>query len=139
MIQTSCSELLVDTAIHDHQDAFIHFSKIAKLHNWEFSPPLTMDILKTIMIEGVDGRFETRLAVYDKHGNSAAIQYGENGYIKTGFRFDSECNHCDDKCFPIFKIAIDELGGELISCDGGSTGDYEEWELNELGIATDDE
>ena len=136
MIQTSCSELLVDTSIHDYQDAFVHFSKIAKLHNWEFSPPLTMDILRQIKTEGEDGHNKTRLAVYDKEGNSTVIQYGNNGYIHTGFRFDSECSHYDERCFPIFKIAIDELGGELIACDGGSTGDYEEWES---GKPIDDE
>lgn len=139
MIQTSCSELLVDTKITDEQDAFVHFNKIAKLHNWEFSPPLTMDILKQIKLEGEDGHETTRLAVYDKDGNSAVIQYGDNGYIHTGFRFDSECNHCDDKCFPIFQIAIEELNGKLIACDGGSTGIYEDWELRGLGIASNDE
>jgi hypothetical protein len=132
MIQTSCSELLVDTKIHDYQDAFVHFSKIAKLHNWEFSPPLSMEILQQIKKEG-EGRHETtRLAVYDKDGNSAVIQYGDNGYLKTGFRFDSECNNWDEKCYPIFKIAINELNGELIACDGGSTDGYEDWEAGRV-------
>jgi hypothetical protein len=64
--------------------------------------------------------------VYDRHGNYAKIEYGDNGYITTGYRFDSE-GECNLSCFPIFRKAIEKLNGMLIACDGGHTSLYEDW------------
>lgn len=66
------------------------------------------------------------VTVYDSEGNRAVLEYGDNGYVRTGFRADSQCNQCDASCFPIFK-ALEDAGGRMISCDGGSTGIYEDW------------
>jgi hypothetical protein len=120
MIQTSCSELLVDTNIHDHAVAYEQFTKMAELFKWEFSPPLSKEILRDIIKDSKNDSREIQLAVYDEDGNSAAIRYGNNGYLDTGFRFDSECNDWDIKCYPIFKVAIEQLNGNLIACDGGT-------------------
>lgn len=137
MIQTSCSELLVDTTIHDPEIAYNQFTRVAELFKWEFSPPLSIEILKEIKLLGDSGD-RIRLSVYDKGGNSAAIQYGSNGYINTGFRFDSDCNDWDRKCYPIFKIAMEHLDGNLIACDGGTVQGYKDWESGKLDADGDD-
>ena len=68
------------------------------------------------------------ITIYDKEGNRAWLEYGDNGYLEfLGFRFDSHCNHCDSNCFPIFDKAMERLNGQLISCDGGSKGTFYEW------------
>lgn len=126
IIQTSCSELLVDTAIYDPVEAFHRLSVLFTAVAWESSPPLSVKLLEQIK-KDKDGEME--IVVYDSCGNRALLQYGNNGYITTGYRFDSQCNHGDDLCYPIFHEAIERLGGELISCDGGSTTGYEEWEV----------
>jgi len=129
IIQTSCSELLVDTAIHDPEVAFKKFSVLFEAVEWECSPPLTEELLKGIKTVSDDGVYSDRIdvVVYDKYGNRTSLEYGKNGYIYTGFRFDSNCNDCDSSCYPIFKIAIDKLEGKLISCDGGSDEGYLDW------------
>ena len=125
MIQTSCSELLVDTAIHDPQVAFERFSALFAELNWETSPTLTVELLAAL--KAADGVNGPPIVVYDRDGNRTSIEYGDNAYIHTGFRFDSDCNHVDHKCFPIFQAAIERLDGEMRACDGGGTGCYEEW------------
>lgn len=126
MIQTSCSELLVDTAIHDPEIAYNQFTRVAELFKWEFSPPLSVEILRDIKDLG-EKCGAIKLSVYDKDGNSAAVEYGSNGYLDTGFRFDSGCNDWDYHCYPIFKAAIEQLNGKLIACDGGTTQGYQDW------------
>lgn len=129
MIQTSCSELLVDTQIHDPVLAFNKISQLMKEVGWESSPPLTVELLKELK----DYK-DPEITVYDKHGNQAWLEYGSNGYIESlGFRFDSHCNHCDDNCFPIFDAAIEKLQGQLIACDGGSKDYFNEWKEN-IGV-----
>ena len=131
IIQTSCSELLVDTRIYDPEKAFKIFTKLFKEVEWESSPPLTLNILKELQREFKEEEDESeervRVMVYDKFGNRANLEYGDNGYIHTGYRFDSECSDGDEKCYPIFEQAIEKLGGELISCDGGHKSGYEDW------------
>jgi len=122
MIQTSCSELLVDTKIEDAGEALKKFSKLFKEVGWESSPPLTLTVLNELK----DEHFP-EVMVYDALGNRASLQYGDNGYQHTGFRLDSGCSDYDEKCYPIFQIAIKKLDGELISCDGGHTDGYETW------------
>jgi hypothetical protein len=134
IIQTSCSELLVDTAIHDPVAAYERFSELFKELGWETSPPLTVELLEQLK-QDKDGRMD--VVVYDAKGNRAALQYGDNGYITTGYRFDSRCNDWDHLCYPIFKEAIEKLGGEIISCDGGTTGGYEKWLAGEWDNETD--
>ena len=128
MFQNSCSELLVDTAIHSSKDAFEKFSHIAELFGWKFSPVLTVELLEALK---ADDNHENgggmSIEVYDADENKAYIEYGSNGYIHTGFRFDSQCCHCDTRCFSFFEAAIEKLNGKLIACDGGSTYCYEEW------------
>jgi len=130
IIQTSCSELLVDTAIHDPKIALERFTKLFKDLEWESSPPLTLEVLESIKKQSESSPDEYGLAVtvYDSKGNRASLQYGDNGYVHTGYRFDSECNHGDELCYPIFYEAIERMNGELISCDGGDTNYYYEWE-----------
>jgi len=132
IVQNSCSELLVDTRIYNVEEAFQEFSALFELCNWDCSPPLSKELLQTLKAEAesIDGedRLREEVTVYDKNGNRAWVQYGDNGYITTGFRFDTDCNHHDVLCFPIFKKVIDFLDGELISLDGGSTYAYEEWD-----------
>jgi len=137
MIQSSCSELLVDTQIHDLIEAYWKFKALFEKFNWESSPPLSIELLQELQEknkkrEHDDNTEIPRIIVYDKDGNRAWLEYGYNGYITTGFRFDSHCNQCDNLCFPIFQKIIKELHGELIACDGGSTDIYEEWEFNKL-------
>jgi len=127
MIQTSCSELLVDTTIYDPQVAFERFSALFAELNWETSPTLTIELLAALKAAGDQDIDGPPIAVYDRDGNRTSIEYGDNGYINTGFRFDSDCAHSDHKCYPIFKAAIERLGGEMRACDGGGTGYYEEW------------
>ena len=127
IIQTSCSELLVDTGIFDAKEAFKKFAKMFKELEWESSPPLSIELLESLK-QGDPYSSRTDISIYDGKGNYAALQYGDNGYITTGYRFDSECNHVNENCFPIFKAAIEKLNGELISCDGGSTEYYKDWE-----------
>jgi len=91
---------------------------------WETSPPLTVELLEQLKRDE-DEKMD--VVVYDAKGNRAALQYGYNGYITTGYRFDSRCNDWDQFCYPIFKEAIERLGGELISCDGGAKTGYEIW------------
>lgn len=125
MIQSSCSELLVDTQIHDPLVAFNNFTKLFQTMQWESSPPLTVKLLKQLKRKGSD----RSVLVYDAFGNRCYLEYGNNGYISDlGYRLDSGCNHCDTRCFPMFKAAIEHMYGELHSCDGGSTQPYEEWE-----------
>ncbi|MBU2051260.1 MAG: hypothetical protein KKH61_20125 [Gammaproteobacteria bacterium] len=147
--QTSCSELLVDTAIHDPKEAYERLTELMKLCNWESSPPLTIELLELLkfpdVVEGggsEEDRFQyverkllgepteaPEIVIYDKDGNRAFLEYGNNGYVETlGYRFDSQCNHGDSGCYPIFKAAIKHLQGELIACDGGSEDSYYEWE-----------
>jgi len=124
IIQTSCSELLVDTAIHDPAEAYQRFTEMFESLGWETSPPLTVELLEQLKR---DENEEMDVVVYDADGNRATLQYGYNGYVTTGYRFDSRCNDWDHLCYPIFKGAIERLGGELISCDGGTTAGYEHW------------
>lgn len=137
IIQTSCSELLVATDIYEVEDAYNKFSKMFKELGWESSPPLSIDTLQRLKDNSRDeDNFEDEkeidesyeVMVYDKQGNRAWLQYGDNGYITTGFRFDSQCNHLDSLCFSIFQQAIKKLKGKLIACDGGSKEAYEVWE-----------
>ncbi len=125
--QTSCSELLVDTAIYKPKKALKIFSRMFKELEWECNPVLSLELLKQLEKANGDYEKEPEIVVYDRKGNRAYLQYGDNGYITTGYRFDSQCNQCDDRCFPIFKEAIEKLNGELIACDGGSTDYYEKW------------
>jgi hypothetical protein len=137
IIQTSCSELLVDTQIHDPEDAFRQFNSLFKTVGWESSPPLSLELLKALKeraeeeILPDDKRYDNletiEITVYDKNGNRAWLEYGSNGYITTGYRFDSHYNQGDDQCYPIFREAIERLGGEMHACDGGSTSGYEDW------------
>ena len=138
--QTSCSELLVDTSIHNPEVAFARFTELFAALKWSSSPPLSIAVLAEIKANGEARTARARAEDYDTYiptmqalvfdalGNSCYLEYGDNGYLDTGFRFDSNCDHVDSKCFPIFKVAIERLGGKLIACDGGSTYCYEEWE-----------
>jgi len=134
IIQSSCSELLVDTRIFDAKEAYEKFIRMFNNFEWDTEPKLSFDLLKKLIEESELEEFpehRTEIMVYDKDGNKAWIEYGNNGYIMTGFRFDSHCNHSDSQCFPIFWRALREFkkeDAELISCDGGSTELYEDWE-----------
>jgi hypothetical protein len=134
IIQTSCSELLVDTAIHDPAKAYEAITGLIKTCEWEASPPITVELLADMKKHNEAQRFDEKdpevpeVVIYDKYGNRAFLEYGNNGYIETlGYRFDSQCNHADDRCFPIFQKAIEKLNGTLIACDGGSTSDFYNW------------
>jgi len=132
IILSSCSELLVDTRIYDPEIAYERLTRFMEKNEMESSPPLSGDLLKRMKSENEhyeredDESYEREeIVIYDKSGNRAWLEYGGNGYITTGFRFDSQCNDWDGKCYPIFKCAIDELDGELIACDGGTTRGFE--------------
>ncbi len=132
MIQTSCSELLVDTKIYDVEEAYTILSKLFKNLGWEISPPLSIELLEKIKNAGdYDYSGEdtiTDVIVYSKDGDRAYLEYGDNGYITTGFRFDSRCDQCDVKCFPIFEKTMENIeGSKIIACDGGYTDFYEDW------------
>ena len=132
IILSSCSELLVDTGIYDPEIAYERLTQFMEKNEMESSPPLSVDLLKHMKSENeryereLDESYEREeVTIYDKAGNRAWLEYGSNGYITTGFRFDSKCNDWDGKCYPIFKHAIDELSGGIISCDGGTTVGFE--------------
>ena len=128
MIQTSCSELLVDTRIVDPKIAFDRFSKLFNEVGWESSPSLSVELLKQVKSESKSSSGTPQeVVVYDKFGNRAWLEFGDNAYTTTGYRFDSQGNHGDDQCYPIFKVAIEKLNGSLKAYDGGSTEGYEEW------------
>lgn len=127
IIQTSCSELLVDTAIHDPEVAFERFNPLFSELGWETSPPLTLALLQKIKRDADREGQDFDVTVFDAEGNRASLEYGGNGYITTGYRFDTNCNDWDVLCFPIFREAIERLGAELVACDGGGTGGYEKW------------
>jgi hypothetical protein len=138
MIQTSCSELLVDTGIHDPKEAFEKITNLMKVCGWESAPKITEKLLATLKHQNEPQYFDEKdekapeILIFDKVGNRCWLCYGENGYISSlGYRFETNCNHGDSRCYPIFKEAIDRLGGELISCDGGSTDWYEKWDRGE--------
>jgi len=128
IIQTSCSELLVDTAIHDPQEALDKFTHLLEVLGWESSPPLTLKLLERMKEYNPDLDLGPDIIVYDIEGNRAALYYGNNGYIDCGYYLDYQCNHGDSLCYPIFHEAIRILNGRLIACDGGDTEDYREWE-----------
>lgn len=48
MIQTSRSELLVDTQIHDPGEALVKLTKLMQECEWESSPTLTLELLKDL-------------------------------------------------------------------------------------------
>ena len=124
MIQTSCSELLVDTAIHDPEGALAIFQKIFQRFGYESSPPLSLEVMEAKK----EDNETVEITVYDKDGNRCWLEYGDNGYIDTlGYRFDSHCSDYDSGCYPIFKAIIEEAAGQLYSCDGGHTDGYEYW------------
>jgi len=132
IILSSCSELLVDTRIYDPEIAYERLTQFMEKNEMESSPPLSVDLLKHMKSENEryecedDESYEREeVVIYDMSGNRAWLEYGGNGYITTGFRFDSQCNDWDGKCYPIFKHAIDELDGELMACDGGTTRGFE--------------
>lgn len=135
MLQTSCSELLVDTHIDDPEKALGHFIVLFRDMGWEASPPLSLLALERVKGEWLEYNKDMdgdtprpeEMFVYDAKGNYAWLEYGGNGYIETGFRLDSHCNDYDHNCYPLFRAAIDQLGAELIACDGGSKGAYDEW------------
>lgn len=129
LLQTSCSELLVDTSIHDPSVAYDKLTLLCKKYGWETSPPLTVTLLEELKKENEDyDEDRDEIVIYDKHGNRTWLEYGYNGYIHTGFRLDTQCSHCDVLSYPLFRVAIKELNGDLISCDGGSVEPYYEWE-----------
>ena len=133
MIQTSCSELLIDTQLHDVNIAYIQLSKLFKKFGLEVNPKLSAELLRKIQNQSKKeySGSHTEVIVFDKLGNRCWLEYGDNGYMQTGFRLDTHCNQGDEKCFLIFKIALDNLANsELYSCDGGDTVCYEEWEKN---------
>ena len=137
MFQSSCSELLVDTKIEDPAEFLAYMQHKMEIFAWEVSPPLKLEDLEQMQkideSENYDeSEFLPRPIVYDSSGNRAYIEYGNNGYIHTGFRLDSSCNHGDHYCFPLFKELADD-GGEVIACDGGSTECYDEWETDPEG------
>ena len=134
IIYTSCSELLVDTKITDPATAYDRFTKLFAELGWETSPPLSLNLLQRMHKANDNDPKDTvftepipELVVYDRNGNRAWIEYGDNGYTTTGFRFDTHGNQCDEQAFPIFKEAIDRLDGSLEAYDGGSTQYYEDW------------
>ena len=128
IIQTSCSELLVDTAIHNAKKALKRFTQLFKEVEWESSPPISLKLLQELKVNTHDEQYHKTIMIYDKYGNRAYLEYGDNWYIITGYRLDSSCNHCDEQCYPIFKVAIEKLNGKLIACDGGTTSCYYEWD-----------
>lgn len=128
IIQTSCSELLVDTAIRDPQEALDKFTHLLEVLGWESSPPLTLKLLEKMKEYNIDLDPDLNIIVYDAKGNRAALYYGNNGYVDCGYYLDSRCNHVDELCYPIFHEAIRMLNGRLIACDGGDTEYYRSWE-----------
>ena len=134
MIQTSCSELLVDTQLHDANTAYIQLSELFKQFSLEVNPKLSAELLRKIQNQSKEEYSDghTEVIVFDKAGNRCWLEYGDNGYMQTGFRLDTHCNHGDEKCFPIFKIALNNLANsELYACDGGGTSSYKEWSKEE--------
>jgi len=132
IIQSSCSELLVDTRLVHPVDAYKRFTALFAELGWESSPPLTLELLEEIQksVNYNTGETQTEVTIYDAEGNRAWLEYGDNGYITTGYRFDSQCSDYDLSCYPIFRVAIERLHGQLISCDGGHKEGYEEWREN---------
>lgn len=140
IVQTSCSELLVDTDIHNAGEAFTKFRDVFDACEWSCSPELSMKLLqsmidahthnRTLSNDDWESQVTVSAEVYDAKGNRAALLYGDNGYYDSGFRFDSECSDGDVKCYPIFREAIERLHGKLVACDGGHTEMYEEWVAN---------
>lgn len=95
-------------------------------------PPLSIELLKKLKknsLKEYKDHENFEIIVYDKFGNRCWLEYGYNGYTHTGFRLDTHCNHGDTRCFPIFKVSLDNLKqSKLYSWDGGSTTGYEKWE-----------
>ena len=129
IIQTSCSELLVDTKLHDVNIAYKQIKMLFDKFELASDPLLSKELLKELK-ESCEKEYRLEIMIYDKLGNRCWLEYGDNGYTETGFRFDTHCNHGDEKCFPIFKKALNNLKqSELEAYDGGSTDWYEKWEV----------
>lgn len=130
IIQTSCSELLVDTAIHNPKEAFEQFKELFKEYNLKSSPPITVKLLQKMKdIEESDNEDRERLEVtiFDNEGHQASLEYGNNGYIHTGFRVDTGCHDYDENAYPILNAVEEYLNGEPIVCDGGHMDGYDDW------------
>ena len=135
MIQTSCSELLVDTKLYNVAIAYRQLKMLFDKFEMTSDPPISVALLKKLKENSLNEDEEIEdfeIMIYDKLGNRCWLEYGYNGYINTGFRFDTHCSDWDEKCFPIFKISLDNLKqSELYCCDGGKTTGYEEWEVKQ--------
>jgi len=139
MIQTSCSELLVDTKLHDVDIAYKQLKMLFEKFEIASDPLLSAELLRKLKDNSskeckdnsskeYDDREDFEVIVYDKFGNRCWLEYGYNGYVDTGFRLDTHCSHGDERCFPIFKTSLDNLKqSELYTHDGGSEVPYEEW------------
>jgi hypothetical protein len=132
MLQTSCSELLVDTRIHDPEEALARLTALFAKHGWDSSPPLTLEVLREVKARTQEEReardtFNQGVFIYDSHGNGAWLEYA-SGYLPTGYHLCTHHCHHNASFFPLMKVIVDELAGKLVACDGGSTKPYEEWE-----------
>jgi hypothetical protein len=141
IIQTSCSELLVDTRVYDPEVAFEQISELFKEHGFSSEPQLSVELLKDMKRaaeEDASSRDQDmedytdetiRVFIYDSYGNRCALEYGDNGYGMKGYRFDSQNNDGDEKCYPIFSSVLSSIKtSTLIAEDGGHIEGYREWE-----------
>jgi hypothetical protein len=135
ILQTSCSELLVDTRIHDPEEAFTRFRALFAKHGWESSPPLTLELLKRVKAEG-DWDAPTwkvepvEVVVSDQRGNRAWLVYDHTGNPESGFRLGTNHMLADERCFPLLKVMAEEFATRVVD-DGATTRYYEEWEAEE--------
>lgn len=127
----NCSELLADFCIHEAKEFYPLIKQLGEDKGWMFDPPLSLEILER-MVKAVKEGWADKLsiAVVDSKGRVTTLEYGPNGYDdELGFRLDSGCNHYDSSQYQFFQDAIEDCNAEIKAYDGGSTEEFEKWQL----------
>jgi hypothetical protein len=122
IIQTSCSELLVDTRVSDPQKAYARFSKLFEKVGWFTTPELTLETLTQLKEKKLE-----RIVIEDPMNKGQAhLLYSDDDDVTVGYIIEGDWDY-DEKAYPIFKTATEKMGGTLKTYDGGHAEGYEDW------------
>ena len=127
IVQTSCSELLVDTRITDAATAYTVLTELAKKMGWEFSPPLTVEELEALKEEKDYCEDDNSVEIFARKGENATLLYGDNGYAEHGYYIEAEGDYYNPS-YHILKGILDNIQqATLLAYDGGSTVSFDDW------------